>query len=210
MPPGTQSGCYGLRLRKDGAEDILPFYILAPKDQPTNNVCFLAPTLTYLAYANHARGNCNDALRERMNLWGASQYNADDFPQFSRSTYNYHPDGTGISFSSRLRPTLTVRPAYLTFCDPAGSGLRHFSADSHLMYWLESKGIGYDVITDDDLDDEGIDLLQGYDVLLTGSHPEYHTRKMLDSLQSYVDNGGKMLYLGGESICNQRNKWKTM
>ena len=70
---------------------------------------------------------------------------------------------------------LTMRPGFLTFNDPRGSGLRHYPADLHLLAWLEAKGIAFDIVTDEDLDDEGAALLAPYRAVLTGSHPEYHT-----------------------------------
>ena len=200
VPDNIPSGVYGVRLTKDGAQDILPFYILPAKDGSRNKVCFLASTFTYQAYANHARGNCDADMRARISDWGASPYNPDDYPIYGRSTYNFHPDGTGFSISSRLRPVLTIRPGFLTFNDAAGSGLRHFSADTHLLYWLEQRGIDFDVITDEDLDDEGAALLNDYSTILTGSHPEYHTAGMLESLQIYTNNGGKLVYLGGNGF----------
>jgi N,N-dimethylformamidase len=200
IPSDTPSGVYGVRLKKDDSADILPFYVLPNKIGPKNKICFLASTFTHQAYTNHARGNCDAEMRTRMQEWGASPFNPDDYPIYGRSTYNFHPDGTGISISSRLRPALTVRPGYITFTDKAGSGLRHFSADTHLLYWLEKRGISFDVVTDEDLDDEGSELLASYDTILTGSHPEYHTAKMLDSLQSYVDSGGNLVYLGGNGF----------
>jgi len=200
IPENTPSGTYGIRLLKGEAQDILPFYVLPAKNGPRNKICLLASTFTHQAYANHARDNCDDAMRARMMAWGATPYNPDDYPIYGQSTYNFHPDGTGTSISSRLRPTLTIRPAYLTFTDDAGSGLRHFSADTHLLYWLEQRGIAFDIITDEDLDDEGVDLLAEYDAIMTGSHPEYHTTKMLDCLQSYTDSGGKLIYLGGNGF----------
>ena len=36
--------------------------------------------------------------------------------------------------------------------------------------------------------------------MITGSHPEYHTREMLDSLQAYRDGGGRFCYLGGNGF----------
>ena len=200
IPSDTPSGVYGVRLKKDDSTDILPFYVLPNKSGPKNKICFLASTFTHQAYTNHARGNCDAEMRTRMQEWGASAFNPDDYPIYGRSTYNFHPDGTGISISSRLRPALTVRPGYITFTDKAGSGLRHFSADTHLLYWLEKRGISFDVVTDEDLDNEGSELLASYDTILTGSHPEYHTAKMLDSLQSYVDSGGNLVYLGGNGF----------
>lgn len=200
IPENMRSGVYGLRLRQDSAEDIVPFYILPPRNRPSARVCFLAPTFTYQAYANHARGNFAGALKARAQEWGASPYNPDDYPAYGRSTYNFHPDGSGHAFSSRLRPVLTFRPNYLTFPDPRGSGLRHFSADTHLLDWLEEKGIAYDVITDEDLDDEGVDLLRDYATVLTGSHPEYHTAGTWDALDAYTGAGGKLVYLGGNGF----------
>ncbi|MFC7689207.1 N,N-dimethylformamidase beta subunit family domain-containing protein [Paeniroseomonas aquatica] len=120
--------------------------------------------------------------------------------EFAHSTYNTHPDGSGIGFSTRLRPILTMRPGFLTFDDARGSGLRHFPADSHITDWLEAKGIAFDVITDEDLDAEGLPLLAGYKAVVTGAHPEYHSQVMLDALQNYVGGGGRLAYLGGNGF----------
>jgi N,N-dimethylformamidase len=199
-PPGLRSGCYMLHLTCADGEDWVPFYLLAPRQGPHAPIAFLASTLTYIAYANHARGNADAAFRARVADWGAYPYNADDFPIYGRSTYNRHDDGTGISLSSRLRPILTMRPGYITFDDAKGSGLRHFVADTHLLAWLEDKGFDYDVITDEDLDDEGLALLTPYRVLLTGSHPEYHTPHMLDAIEAYTHQGGRLCYLGGNGF----------
>ncbi|MEO1265141.1 MAG: N,N-dimethylformamidase beta subunit family domain-containing protein, partial [Pseudomonadota bacterium] len=79
-------------------------------------------------------------------------------------------------------------------------GLRHYQADTHLTMWLEAKGFDYDIITDAELHAEGIALLGSYDVLMTGSHPEYHTREMLDALVAYRDGGGRFCYLGGNGF----------
>lgn len=199
IPEGTPSGVYGVRLTHGDAQDILPFYVLPARDAAKAPLCLLASTMTHLAYANHARGNTDDAFRKRMAEWGSAP-NADDFPIYGRSTYNYHPDGSGISLSSRLRPVLTIRPGYLTVDDASGSGLRHFPADTHLLCWLERKGFDFDVITDEDIDDEGAPLLEGYRAVVTGSHPEYHTARMLDALQAYRDGGGRLAYLGGNGF----------
>src|SRR5690606_25940093 len=99
-------------------------------------VAFLAPTFTYQAYGNHALGWTTEALRARMAEWNAYPYTPDDYPIYGRCTYNHHADGSGIAYASRLRPLLTMRPGYLTFNDKAGSGVRHYASDSHLIAWL--------------------------------------------------------------------------
>lgn len=198
--PDLASGAYALRLSCAGGEDRLPFYVLPRRDGPRAPIAFLAATFTYQAYANHARGNFDDRFRARAAAWGASPYNPDDFPIYGRSTYNRHTDGSGIAFSSRLRPILTMRPGYLTFDDPRGSGLRHYPADTHLLAWLTAKGFSFDIITDEDLDDEGLDLIEAYRTVLTGSHPEYHTPGTLDALAAYTGGGGRLVYLGGNGF----------
>ena len=62
--------------------------------------------------------------------------------------------------------------------------LRHFQADSHLISWLHNQQIDYDIITDDELDRDGLAAIAGYKAVMTGTHPEYHTRKTLDALES--------------------------
>src|SRR5690606_42001693 len=84
--------------------------------------------------------------------------------------------------------------SYTLFRSPEirGSDLKHYPADSHHIAWLEAKGYDYDLITDWELHHEGYDLLKPYRVVMTGSHPEYHTREMLDALETYRDNGGRV------------------
>ena len=200
VPPDLRSGVYGVRLRAAGHEDIIPFFVLPPRNTVTAAVAYLAATFTYQAYANHARFNFDAPFRERAAAWGAQTVNPEDYPAFAWSTYNRHPDGTGISLSSLRRPVLTLRPGFLTFNDKRGSGLRHFSADSHLTDWLEATGHAFDVITDHDLHREGPSLLAGYKVVLTGSHPEYHTPQTLDALGAYIGQGGRLCYLGGNGF----------
>ena len=200
IPEDLPSGAYALHLSCAGGEDRLPFYVLPRRDGPHAPVAFLAATFTYQAYANHARGNADETYQARVREWGASPYNPDQYPVYGHSTYNRHADNSGIAFSSRRRPILTMRPGFLTFNDARGSGLRHYPADTHLLAWLEAKGIAFDIITDEDLDDEGPSLLAPYRTVLTGSHPEYHTLGTLDALQSYTDHGGRLVYLGGNGF----------
>lgn len=200
VPEDLPSGAYAFHLTCAQGEDWLPFYVLPPKGQARAPVAFLASTFTYQAYANHARGNADAAYKARVAAWGAYPHNPDDYPVYGRSTYNRHPDNRGIAFSSRLRPILTMRPGFLTFNDARGSGLRHYPADTHLLAWLEAKGIAFDVITDEDLHEEGAALLEPYRVVMTGSHPEYHTAQTLDALAAYTRGRGRLMYLGGNGF----------
>ena len=200
VPDGLTSGVYAVRLRGGGEQDMVPIYVLPPAGKPTAPLLFLASTFTYQIYGNHQRGNVDDTFRARQAEWGAYPWNAQDHPEYGASTYNTHRDGSGICYSSQRRPLLTMRPGYITYFDRRGSGLRHFPADTHLMDWLTTKNIAFDVVTDHDLDREGAALLNSYRAVVTGSHPEYHTPNTLNALQEYVDGGGRLAYLGGNGF----------
>ena len=72
---------------------------------------------------------------------------------------------------------------------------------SHLIDWFDRMGFEVDVVTDHDLEREGLGLLRGYKVAVTGSHPEYYSGSMLDSLHAFVESeGGRVMYLGGNGF----------
>ncbi len=200
VPDALKSGSYLLHLSCAAGEDWLPFYVGPRRGGPQAKIAFLASTFTYQAYANFARSNADDAYRARVGAFSAYPHLPNDYPIYGRSTYNVHEDGAGVSVSSRLRPILNMRPGYIAANDPLGSGTRHYVADHHLLAWLEDKGFDFDIITDEDLDDEGVAVLAPYRAVLTGSHPEYHTARMLDALEAYKKRGGRLAYLGGNGF----------
>jgi N,N-dimethylformamidase len=81
-----------------------------------------------------------------------------------------------------------------------GNAGRELSGDLYLLDWLEHEGIEYDTITDDNLHDEGVDLLRPYAAVVTGGHPEYTSEEMLDALAAYIGSGGHLAYLGGNGF----------
>lgn len=201
LPDDLPSGAYAMRLGCEGAEDSIPFFVPAPRGRPGAPLCVVLPTFTYLAYANNARYDFGPELKRRMREWGGYPWNPAEHPDYGLCTYNLHSDGSGICYASARRPLLTLRPGYLTLAPPgSGSGLRHFQADTHLLAWLEAKGLAYDVVTDHELHAEGTAALAPYRAVLTATHPEYHTERSLDAFQGYLQGGGRMAYLGGNGF----------
>ena len=200
IPRDMKSGIYGIQLSCGTHRDIIPFFVRPQVGKPQAKVCYLASTFTYQVYTNFARPGYDDAFRQRMADWKSSALHPSAHPAYGLSTYNVHRDGSGVAYSSRLRPLLTWRPNFLSYNDPLGSGLRHLPADTHLTGWLDRMGIAFDVVTDHDLDEKGAELLASYSVVVTGTHPEYHTANTLDALQTYTDTGGRLMYLGGNGF----------
>jgi N,N-dimethylformamidase len=69
-----------------------------------------------------------------------------------------------------------------------------------LIGWLEARGFGYHVITDENLHREGAAVLRPYNVMLTGSHPKYYSAAVLDGMEDYLTAGGRLMYLGGNDF----------
>ena len=208
VPPDFKSGSYALMLKAGGASENIPFFVVPPVGRPQAKVLVLMSTFTYVIYQNNARvewltdPQWREDWRAHTKEWNGYPHYPGDHPEFGWSTYNYHTDRTGICFASWHRPMLNVRIGYITYPheDLRASGLRHYPADHHLLSWLEAKGYDFDVITDWELHHDGYAALKDYAVVLTGTHPEYHTRQTLDALQAYRDGGGRLCYLGGDGF----------
>lgn len=200
VPDELQSGIYAARLRsRDGLEDHVPFVVRPRLGDPRASVALLVPTLTYLAYANYRF----DPAFSEIGITGHRVESSppDEWllahPEAAASVYDCHSDGSGYCYSSRLRPIPNFRPRAVEWT----TGLpRHLAADLYIVDWLEEKNITFDVITDEDLDAQGVDLLEPYRAVLTGSHPEYVTESELDALDQYTHAGGRLMYLGGNGF----------
>lgn len=194
VPDGLQSGIYAARLTSQEAEFFIPFFVRPAPGAATAKIAFLASTSTYTVYINN-RGRFATAATElfqgRLTVMDDVDMLMMDFPAIGVSTYDRHSDGSGVCYSSRLRPATNIKPKG-----------RHwnFNLDLFIIDWLEKVGLPYDVVTEDDLHREGVALLRPYNVVLTGSHPEYDTKEMLDALDAYVRRGGRLMYMGGNGF----------
>ena len=200
IPDDMPSGIYIMRIEADGHYDAMPFFVCPPLGKRRADLCVLVSTFTYTIYGNHARPDFAPSWLEKISAWEAYPNNPSQYRHYGLSTYNNHTDGSGICHASHKRVLFNLRPGYLTFGGATCSGLRHFQADSHLIAWLHNQNIDYDIITDDELDHDGVTAIAGYKAVVTGSHPEYHTSETLDALKGYRDSGGGLVYLGGNGF----------
>jgi len=56
------------------------------------------------------------------------------------------------------------------------------------------------VITDHDLDIEGEAAITPYRLVIAGQHPEYHSMRMMRAFESFLGQGGRLMYLGGNGF----------
>tara|TARA_Y100000588_G_C14280960_1_gene937079 strand:+ start:8810 stop:11017 length:2208 start_codon:yes stop_codon:yes gene_type:complete len=200
VPENFLSGVYSVHLEtEEEEEDYVTFFVVPVK--PHSRIAFLVPTLTYQVYANHRYIDLMRAMLEREGI--ESNVPEDKYMKKHSllSGYDLHSDGSGVCYSSQLRPFLNFRPRYrMPSQSLAAFSPRHLNSDMHLLHWLDNKSFDYDIITDHELHSEGSKLLSSYRVILTGSHPEYWTSQMLEAMELYQTGGGRLMYLGGNGF----------
>ena len=172
VPVDLPSGVYAAWLRSAISEDYVPFFVRPPAKTPTAEIALVIPTFSYLAYSDTGE-----------TVTGGR----------GMSLYSTHTDGSGVTYASRLRPLTSMRPN-------GEWGPWQFEADMHLVDWLDAKGFKVDVVTDHDLHFAGPELLEPYNVVLTGTHPEYYSREMLQGVGTYLGKGGRLMYMGGNGF----------
>jgi len=195
VPTDARSGVYALRLEADGGPEFwVVFYVRPPRGGPRARAAFLASTATYLCYSNYRmrmRPGPAELFIGALPIVDTTDLLLMHHPALGASTYDTHSDGSGVCHVSRLRPIVNVRPT---------GRLWNLFLDLCLLDWLEAHEQRYDVITDDDLHTEGLPLLDGYSVVLTGCHPEYVSREMMEALAAYLGRGGRLMYMGGNGF----------
>ena len=205
IPEDLKSGVYAARLRIGGddssdTEDFVPFVVRPPKNTATSKLALILPTNSYMAYSNDNLGTNSvvaQLLAGKVPVMAPSDLYLNEHREYGLSTYSLHSDGSGVCYSSRLRPILNMRPKYRHWLSPS---LWQLNGDLHLTDWLEERNFDFDVHTDEDLHREGVGLLNQYQTVLTGSHPEYTSEKMYAAFESYQLEGGRWIYLGADGF----------
>ena len=190
VPADLPSGQYALKVLQGESEDYIPCFVRPPEGKRGSDLVYLVPTASYLAYANQRLGFTSDLLG-RPSIRYANDAFLHDHEEVGYSLYEYHRDGSGVHFSSRLRPVLNLKPRNDTWA---------FNADTHITAWLEATDKPFDVLTDEDLHLEGAQALSGYRTVITGTHPEYYSTRMRDALSGWLGDGGRLMYMGGNGF----------
>jgi N,N-dimethylformamidase len=190
IPDTAPSGIYVLRVRDETGAADLPFIVTADAAAP---VLLVVPTFTWQAYANLGR-------------------DPRAYPGLSH--YAVHRDASPVYVSTRLKPIPTIEPGARievdgvdSFAGEGSDAAALYEAPSHLLMadlyvnrWLETTGVPFSVMTDGILHARGADALAGARTVVLSAHPEYWTAAMLDALESFIDGGGSVLYMGGNGL----------
>ncbi len=200
VPDDLRSGVYAAWVRSGDDEDYITFFVRPADGAKTAAIGVLMSTVSYVTYANFRDVDGGFWNPERVPNADPSLNPASH--EFLRANqmpglYDFHTDGTGAALCSWRRPILNMRATYRYRVWSAPS---RFPADLYMIDWLEARGLSYDVITDHDLHAQGAELLKRHRVIISGSHPEYWTTPMIQGLETYLNDGGRMMYLGGNGF----------
>jgi N,N-dimethylformamidase len=189
VPADAPSGVYAFEVSAGGATEQVVFFVAARK--PAASLVFVVPTATYLAYAD-------ELLPKHLYPWQcddrAHRLAIDnDF----RSLYDFHNDLSGVSICTFEKPKATLREDYRY---PLGDCPHNLPVDLHFLRFCRTHGVEIDVITDHDLHLWGVEGLNGYSAVVTGSHPEYLSVEMEGAYRAFAARGGSIAYLGGNGF----------
>ena len=195
VPDDQKSGTYAAYFSQDDQWFYAPFYIRPKKGKPTAKLCLLIATASYYAYLNNQMPvtwvNLEEHSSNTFTVLSQADIHLKTHPEHGLSMYDNHTDGSGVCYASRLRPFMKMGPT---------DDLWQYNADTHITDWLEEQGIEFDVVTDDDLDAQGVELLKDYTCVMTTTHPEYYSHPMMVALIDYQNQGGRFAYMGGNGF----------
>lgn len=200
VPEDWRTGVYALRLTPedaapgDASESYVTFFVTPGRATKRADLVVVLSVATYLAYANSALRLYQvhfETLMEHVLWLPPDDLHLQEHPELGQSTYDCHVDGSGRAFSSWLRPILNMRPRGYWF---------NLINDTHILDWLEEKGIAYDVVTDLELDREGARALKPYRAMITPTHAEYFSLSMMNAILEYQNGGGRHMSLGGNAF----------
>lgn len=178
VPDDLPSGIYAATVRTERDTLDLPFFVGPPKSRRTADTAFVLPTFTYLAYGN-----------ELYRDYGLN------------SVYDRYVDGASVPFGPTQVPKFSLQPDRGAWRSPSGDRFgRHLCSDLYFVDWMDAMGQRCDIVTDHDLHCEGAVALANYRVVVTGSHPEYVSGRILDAYEGHLRAGGSLIYMGGNGF----------
>lgn len=194
-----RSGLYYFRARTPSGLKFSFPWIVAPA-RPTAPLAVLASNITWNAYNSFGgRSNYIHAdqfpptptvnSRHDLKRYADAEFMTWNCPAYAPLSFDRPEPFNHIDFDEQITDPIQGRQA----CHLAG-------AEWRLAGWLEQRGLPYDYYAETQLDDGTLDL-SAYRALITAVHPEYWTRRMFERVRQWVfEEGGRLLYLGGNGL----------
>jgi Concanavalin A-like lectin/glucanases superfamily len=185
VPVDAASGVYAARLRLAGqsAADarVAPFVVSRRRPRRPGSVALLAATNTWRAYG----------LRPtKEHIVGG----------LGASFYSLHLNGRPFFHVGTRLPMPYAQPYAFESHRATATRSTHLVRTERLVEaWLEREGYPYEVLADIDLHEEP-DFLDHFAALAIVGHSEYWTDEARAGVLRYLDRGGRVLSLSGDTL----------
>lgn len=185
IPADADSGLYAIRVRLAGQKPeeacVAPFVVARRTPRRPGSIALLAATNTWHAYGRRPTNEL--AAYGLTSSFYSTHFNGRPFFHIGlRLPIPYaQPYAFESRRSTRTRSTHLVR------------------TERHMEAWLHREGYPYEVITDLDLHEDP-ELLTRFAALVIVGHSEYWTDNARQGVVDYLDGGGRVLSLSGDTL----------
>ena len=172
------------------------FNVRRPEARPPAPLLVLCSTNTWLAYAASpfAENHAGPVVWPRR---CAGLPNSHPLAP-SHCTYTFHRAGQPCYYVGLRMPRPHTSPS--AFYAPEDSGFAQWTRlELNLHHWLDQHGYDYDVATDLDLHRSPA-MLNDYRAVVINGHSEYWSQPAYDGLERYLNQGGCVAVLSGNSM----------
>lgn len=118
------------------------------------------------------------------------------------------PEAPRVPVEVSVQPGAAPRYPHMEWAYATGHSKKYASAgwasyDRHFFGWAERNGFGVDLISQFDLQFEP-EIIRAYDCAVFVGHDEYWSWEMRDTVDGYVDRGGRAVRLAGNFMWQTR------
>ncbi|MCB0335318.1 MAG: hypothetical protein KDD62_03410 [Bdellovibrionales bacterium] len=156
------------------------------------------PTIFFVSQASTGPRKSNNTIAVLGSTFTWSAYNVWN----GKSLYRYFPyDESGRTTARAIAmrlPLVSIKPGGRDLEDNERKG-HTAAAERWLLEWLERERYSYTPFSEEALDNNP-NILDGYSVLVLNTHSEYWTAGMYDALDRFLDRGGSLLNLSGNTL----------
>ena len=196
----ARPGLYALRARfSEEDSDRMTnavFVVRRAAEAPRASIALLFATNTWKAYSGAPFCSAWPGVFAQIGNQGYQPKPNDPVAAFC--FYRFHRAGQPTYKLGWRMPWPAASPYALSSTTEIGYG--HLSrADRFTQQWLENNGYQHDTLSDLDLhrDERALD---GTKVLFIVGHSEYWSRESMQRVREFLDNGGKIVCLSGNSM----------
>jgi len=192
--PGLYVGRFEFDLDGKPHRYDVTFIVKKPARRKKAPILVLCATNTWRAYSGTPFAANDPNLKQ---VWGTNggKNSPGDPPAYN--FYRTHAAGQG-TFQQGLRMPWPAAGPYILYGGPTDYS-HLMRADRFAHVWLEQSGYEFDVIADHDLHRDP-EQLRGYKVFLINGHSEYWSIPMYEGLRQYLEGGGNVVCLSGNSL----------